>query len=154
MTARTADAMISSPTSGMVSTEIFSPRMLWRSASVTAPSATWAICAPPPTMITRLPKTLSIGRVLWIATTSRSGWSAAMSVASSASSTSTSTSAWPSPPSASRAAARRIVVRERRRPPTPATAAAIAATAPGSSVTDRRAAVVGGRGFGLRRGIG
>ena len=47
-TARTADAIASSPTSGIVSTEIRSPRRLCRSASDTAPSATWATCAPPP----------------------------------------------------------------------------------------------------------
>ena len=56
-TARTAAAMFASPTSGIVSTLIRSPRRLWRSASLTAPSATWATCAPPPTTMTRLPKT-------------------------------------------------------------------------------------------------
>ena len=48
--------MAGSPTSGMVSTEMRSPRRLWRSASLTAPSATWATCAPPPTTMMRLPK--------------------------------------------------------------------------------------------------
>jgi len=43
----------------IVSTEIFSPRMLCRSASLTAPRTAWAICAPPPTTMSRLPKTLS-----------------------------------------------------------------------------------------------
>ena len=56
-TARTAAAMFASPTSGIVSTLIRSPRRLWRSASLTAPSATWATCAPPPTTMIRLPKT-------------------------------------------------------------------------------------------------
>ncbi len=55
-TASTAWARSSSPTRGMVSTEIRSPRMLCRSASFTAPIATWATCAPPPMMMTREPK--------------------------------------------------------------------------------------------------
>ena len=54
-TARTAAASASSPTSGIVSTEMRSPRMLCRSASLIAPTATWPTCAPPPMMITRLP---------------------------------------------------------------------------------------------------
>ena len=64
-TARTAAAMFSSPTSGIVSTLIRSPRRLWRSASLTAPSATWATWAPPPTTMIRLPKTRSRARVRW-----------------------------------------------------------------------------------------
>ena len=39
-----------------MSTEIRSPLILWRSASFTAPRATWATWAPPPMMITRDPK--------------------------------------------------------------------------------------------------
>ena len=54
-TDRTAPASASSPTSGMVSTEMRSPRMLCRSASVIAPSATWPTWAPPPMMTMRLP---------------------------------------------------------------------------------------------------
>jgi len=54
-TARTASASCSSPTSGIVSTEMRSPRMLWRSASDTAPCATMPTWAPPPITITRLP---------------------------------------------------------------------------------------------------
>ena len=54
-TARTALASASSPTSGIVSTEIRSPRILCRSASAIAPSATWPTCAPPPMMMMRLP---------------------------------------------------------------------------------------------------
>ena len=71
-TARTAAAMFSSPTSGIVSTLIRSPRRLWRSASLTAPSATWATCAPPPTTMIRLPKTRSSARVRWTVRTSAS----------------------------------------------------------------------------------
>ena len=55
VTARTASASGVSPTSGIVSTEMCSPRMLWRSASEIAPIATCPTWAPPPTMITRLP---------------------------------------------------------------------------------------------------
>ena len=40
---------------GMVSTLILSPRRLWRSASLTAPTAAWATWAPPPMMITLEP---------------------------------------------------------------------------------------------------
>lgn len=54
-TARTASASAASPTRGMVSMEICSPRMLWRSASEMAPMATWPTCAPPPMMMMRLP---------------------------------------------------------------------------------------------------
>ena len=54
--------------------EIRSPRRLWRSASLTAPSATWATCAPPPTTMTRLPKTRSSARVSrWLRTSGRVG---------------------------------------------------------------------------------
>ena len=62
-TARTAAAMFSSPTSAIVSTEMRSPRRLCRSLSDTAPSATCATWAPPPTTMTRLPKIWpSVGR--------------------------------------------------------------------------------------------
>jgi hypothetical protein len=44
-----------SPTSGIVSTEMCSPRILCRSASDTAPMATCPTCAPPPMMMMRLP---------------------------------------------------------------------------------------------------
>ena len=54
-TASTASARVCSPTRGIVSTDIRSPRMLWRSASFTAPIATCATWAPPPMMITRDP---------------------------------------------------------------------------------------------------
>src|SRR6266508_588058 len=54
-TARAALARFSSPTIGMVSTLIFSPRMLCRSASPIAPRATWPTCAPAPTTMIRLP---------------------------------------------------------------------------------------------------
>ena len=54
-TARTAAASSCSPTSGIVSTEMRSPRMLCRSASRIAPIATWPTCAPPPMMTMRLP---------------------------------------------------------------------------------------------------
>src|SRR4029453_10162118 len=55
---RRGSASVCSPTSGMVSTEMCSPRMLWRSASEMAPSATWPTCAPPPMMMIRLPNTV------------------------------------------------------------------------------------------------
>ena len=55
VTARTASASGLSPTRGIVSTEMCSPRMLWRSASEIAPIATWPTCAPPPMMMIRLP---------------------------------------------------------------------------------------------------
>src|SRR6266508_140343 len=54
-TARTALARFSSPTIGIVSTLIFSPRMLCRSASPMAPTATWPTCTPAPTTMIRLP---------------------------------------------------------------------------------------------------
>src|SRR6266542_403731 len=54
-TARTASDRSRSPTIGIVSMLIFSPRMLWRSASEIAPSATCPTCAPPPTTMIRLP---------------------------------------------------------------------------------------------------
>ena len=54
-TARTACASWSSPTRGIVSTEIRSPRILCRSASETAPWATMPTWAPPPMTMTRLP---------------------------------------------------------------------------------------------------
>ena len=52
-----AAASSSSPTRGMVSTEIFSPRMLCLSASATAPTTTCPTCAPPPTTMIRFPYT-------------------------------------------------------------------------------------------------
>ena len=55
VTARTASARLFSPTRGIVSTEMCSPRMLWRSASEMAPMATWPTWAPPPMMMMRLP---------------------------------------------------------------------------------------------------
>ena len=82
-TARTAAAMFSSPTSGIVSTLIRSPRRLWRSASLTAPSATWATCAPPPTTMTRLPNTRSRARVSRWARTPGAGRTAPTSSSSS-----------------------------------------------------------------------
>src|ERR1035437_1231127 len=57
-TALTASAISFSPTRGMVSTEIRSPRMLWRSASLTAPMTTPEAWAPAPTTMTRRPKIL------------------------------------------------------------------------------------------------
>src|SRR2546423_927856 len=45
---------------GIVPTLIFSPRILWRSASAIAPSATWPTWAPPPMTMMRLPKTSSM----------------------------------------------------------------------------------------------
>ena len=53
--ASTASAMSFSPTNGIVSTLILSPRMLCLSASVIAPSATCDTCAPPPNISTRFP---------------------------------------------------------------------------------------------------
>ena len=49
--------------------EIRSPRRLWRSASLTAPSATWATWAPPPTTMIRLPKIVPSSRVSCTSTT-------------------------------------------------------------------------------------
>jgi hypothetical protein len=54
-TARTASASSCSPTSGMVSIEMRSPRMLCRSASEIAPMATRPTWAPPPITMMRLP---------------------------------------------------------------------------------------------------
>ena len=116
-TARTAAAMFSSPTSGMVSTLIRSPRRLCRSASLTAPSATWATCAPPPTTMIRLPKTRSSARVRWTARMSTSASSAATSASSVTPSTSSSISASGGSPST-----RRTVASARIRPPSSATA--------------------------------
>ena len=153
-TARTAAAMFSSPTSGIVSTEIFSPRRLCRSASVTAPSATWATCAPPPTTITRLPNTLPIGRVTLIAWISLTPSSASTIARSSASSTSSSTSTVAGSSASTPALpARRTVARVRTRPPARPTAAATIAIACGSSTSSRRTATAGGSGWGVRRGM-
>src|SRR6266511_2592512 len=54
-TARAALVRFSFPMIGMVSTLIFSPRILCRSASPIAPRATWPTCAPAPTTMIRLP---------------------------------------------------------------------------------------------------
>ena len=149
-TARTAAAMFSSPTSAMVSTLMRSPRRLCRSASDTAPSATWATCAPPPTTITRFPNTPSrvrVGSCAWIAGTLAS---ASDSAGASRPATSSSASAMSS--------ATRGVERVRSVPPASAIAATMSARAAGASAKRRRMAVVVGsairRTVPPRRGAG
>ena len=134
-TARTAAAMFSSPTSAIVSTLMRSPRRLCRSASETAPSATWATWAPPPMTITRFPKTPSRVRVDSCSRTAGTALSAAASEASSKPATSSSASA--------RSPVTRGVDRVRSVPPASVMAATIAARDSGASVNRRRMAVVG-----------
>ena len=115
-----------------MSTEISSPRRLWRSASVTAPRATWATCAPPPTTMMRLPKTRSRARVRWTIRMSSRPSRAATRSASDTPSTSSSISTIGGSPSS-----RRTVVKARIRPLMPATRSATAVIASGRSTTSK-----------------
>src|SRR5664280_778015 len=140
-TARTAPAMFASPTRAIVSTEMRSPRRLCRSASETAPSATWATCAPPPTTMIRLPKIRSMVRVARRSRTPGAPATAASSAASSTPSTSISVSTvGPLPVSSSR----RTVLRVRSVARARARAARIAGSASGVSSWITRIATVGG----------
>ena len=150
-TARTAAAMFASPTSGIVSTLIRSPRRLWRSASLTAPSATWATWAPPPTTMIRLPKTVPRAWVRWTARTSSSRFERRRPARPRSR---------PRPRARSRRAAaspsiRRTVASVRMRPPASATVPVMAEIASARSTTSKRMAAVSAarrRGIGARSG--
>ena len=151
-TARTAAAISASPTSAIVSTEIRSPRRLWRSASLTAPSATCATWAPPPTTMIRLPKMVPSSRVSCTSTTGSTPRRASSAPSSDKPSTSSSISARGGGPGV-----RRTTLRVRIRPPASATLEATAGMAFGSSARSMRTAAIEsawGRGIPFDLGSG